>query len=186
MKPLCVLGIVDNEKGKEIAREMLSWLREYYEVECVYHDGSKFEQPALRRMQELCIEKKRPCLYLHTKGAYNRSALSSNVREMWRHEFTFNQALYFALVSKPYSAVACPFAGSDKTTWYNGFVANWQAMAEIPPIMPSENRKKYERLFRGSKVQVFGTIRNDLHRNPETCGHIDEKAMEAWNLIRKK
>lgn len=43
MKPLCVLGIVDSEKGREIASEMLEWLEPIYDVHKVYHDGSLFE-----------------------------------------------------------------------------------------------------------------------------------------------
>jgi len=43
MKPLCVIGIVNNERGLKIAEEMLDWLNPIYEVHKVYHDGSKFE-----------------------------------------------------------------------------------------------------------------------------------------------
>lgn len=180
MKPLCVFGIVNNENGLKIAQEMLQWLDPIYEVHKNYHDGSQFEYPALKYLQELCINTKRPCLYIHTKGAFNRPELSQMVRDMWKKEFSENYNIYFKLVDRPYAVVACPFTGSDKTTWYNGFVTNWQAMKEHPIINPNKNRMKFERLFIGSDTQVIGVVRNDFHRE---LGHIDEKALETWNKM---
>lgn len=175
MKPICVLGVVDNEAGRAIEREMLAWLEPLYDVHVVLHDGTKFEQPAIRYMQDICLRDKVPCLYLHTKGAFNRPELSTVVRSMWKHEFTTKKDVYFGLVDRPYAAVACPFTGSDKTTWYNGFVTNWQAMAAHPLIEPNANRMKFERLFIGSQTQVFGVVRNDMHRE---IGHVDARLME--------
>ena len=180
MKPICVLGVVDNEVGLAIMREMLEWLEPHYKVIVAHHDGTKFEQPALRYMQDMCRRDKVPCLYLHTKGAFNRSVFSEKVRDLWRHEFTEKKELYFGLVDRPYAAVACPFTGDDKTTWYNGFVTNWQAMAEHPLIEPRSNRHKFERLFCGTNTQVFGVIRNDVHRRER---HIDAKMKEIADKI---
>lgn len=179
MKHICVFGIVNNEFGLKIAQEMLEWLEPIYEIHKIYHDGSQFEYPALKYLQELCIKTKQPCLYIHTKGAFNRPELSQTVRDMWKKEFSKNYETYFKLVDRPFAAVACPFTGSDKTTWYNGFVTNAKAMEEIPEITPG-NRMKFERLFIGQKPQVFGVIRNDFHRE---LGHIDEKFNSTWKLI---
>ena len=165
----------------EIEAEMREWLEPNYHLIEVWHDGLQFEQPALLYMQMLCHEQKRPCLYLHTKGAFNRPELSVFVRDMWRHEFAERRDLYFGLVDRPYAVVACPFTGSDKTTWYNGFVTNWQAMEELPIIEPSANRMKYERLFIKQSPQVIGVIRNDMHRE---IGRVDERAMTVWKLIK--
>lgn len=173
--PYCVLGVVDNERGAEIEKEMRKWLEVRYRLIEVWHDGSLYEQPALRFMQDLCINLHVPCLYLHTKGAYNRPELSKIVRKMWAHEFSKNRDLYFQLVDRPYAVVACPTTGSDKTTWYNGFVTNWQAMADHPLIEPNANRMKFERLFVGSATQVIGVLRNDLHRE---IGHVDTRTSE--------
>lgn len=180
--PYCVLGVADTERGREIEQEMREWLEPNYNLIEVWHDGSLFEQPALRYMQDLCIKTMRPCLYLHTKGAYNRPEISAMVRDMWRHEFTRYKDVYFGLVNRPYAVVACPTTGSDKTTWHNGFVANWRAMADHPLIEPNANRMKFERLFIGSTTQVIGVIRNDIHREQ---GHVDEKTREYWNLINQ-
>lgn len=160
-----MFGVVTNEKGMKIREEMLPWLLSSYNVTEIQHDGSLFEQPALRYMQDFCKEKKVPCLYIHTKGAYNQRPETQEVRDMWKHEFTKNRDLYFALVDRPYPCVSTPFTGSDKTTWYNGFVANWQAMDWHPVINPNTNRMKFERLFRLSSVNVVGVVRTDIERN---------------------
>lgn len=178
MKPLCVLGIVENDRGKAIADEMLEWLFPMYDVQCVYHDGSEFEYPALRYAQTVAITSGFPVLYLHTKGAFNRAELSVDVRRMWKHEFGGRARLYYELVNLPYAVVACPFTGSDKTTWYNGFMANAKAWSEIPPIGSPKNRMHAERLFIGQRPQVIGVLRNDMHRNE---GDIDRKARAAWS-----
>lgn len=177
MKQLCVLGVVDNERGQAIKKEMLAWLDPLYDVNLVIHDGSHFEYPALQYAQALSIEEDKPVLYLHTKGAFNRAELSEEVREMWKHEFGGRRDIYFGLVNRPFAVVACPFTGSDKTTWYNGFVANAKAWSEIPPIGSPSNRMKAERLFIGQKPQVIGVVRNDMHRNESD---IDRKARNAW------
>ena len=178
MKPLCVLGIVETERGEAIAKEMLEWITPLYDVQCVRHDGSEFEYPALRYAQTVAITSGFPVLYLHTKGAFNRAELSAEVRLMWKHEFGDRARIYYELVNLPYAVVACPFTGSDKTTWYNGFMANAKAWSEIPPIESPKNRMKAERLFIGQHPQVIGVLRNDMHRDG---GDIDIKARAAWN-----
>lgn len=179
--PICVLGAVDTERGREIEEEMREWLVPNYHLWVVRHDGSQFEQPALRFAQMMSIEMERPVLYLHTKGAFNRQDLSDEVRKMWRHEFTENKDLYFGLVNRPYAVVACPFTGDDKTTWYNGFVANHRAYNEIPAIEPNTNRMVFERLFVKQRLQVIGVVRNDFHRRK---GKIDEKFLSTWKILK--
>ena len=180
--PLCVFGVADTEAGRSIEKEMREWLEPNYHLIEVWHDGSLFEQPALRYMQDLVKETGKPCLYIHSKGAYRRPELSADIRQMWKHEFTVNRDLYFGLVNRPYAVVACPATGSDKTTWYNGFVANKRAMSEIPPIEPNTNRFVFERLFIGQRPQVIGVMRNDLHREQKL---IHEKTYAAWNQIKE-
>lgn len=180
-KPYCVFGVVDNERGREIEKEMREWLEPEYSLYEVWHDGTLFEQPALRFMQDLCKTSDRPALYIHTKGAFNRQELSDRIREMWKREFTIHKDTYFDLVARPFGVVACPATGSDKTTWYNGFVANARAMAEIPLIEPNKNRMKFERLFIGQSPQVIGVLRNDFHRER---GHIDSKMIATLNLYK--
>lgn len=164
-KPLCVFGALDTERGRAIAEEMLQWLVPHYEVHVVWHDGSLFEQPALRYMQDLCKKRNVPCLYLHTKGAWNFSPDNEHIRNFWKHEFTERQAEYFDAVDCERPSVACPFAGDDGTTWLNGFVVNAAAMRVHPTINPNDNRWKFERLFKDrAEVRVCGLVSNAIHR----------------------
>lgn len=178
--PYCVFGVADTEDGRKIEQEMKEWLLPNYNLIEIWHDGSQFEYPALKYMQELVLQTGLPCLYVHTKGAYNRTQMSKEIRNMWKYEFTVKKDLYFGLVDRPYAVVACPTVGSDKTTWYNGFVVNEKAMREIGTIKPSKNRYKFERLFIGTKPQVIGVLRNDLNRD---LSHIDIKTHNAWVQI---
>lgn len=159
--PFCVFGVADNEKGRIIEQEMRAWLEPNYNLIEIWHDGSLFEQPALRYMQDLCKETGKPCLYLHSRGAYNfHPSTTLRTRRMWRGEYRRNRDKYFDIVKTAAPTVACPFTGSEKYTWYNGFVANAAAMSAIPPIEPNEDRMVFERLFKGSDVNVVATFVN--------------------------
>lgn len=159
--PYCVLGVADTEAGRCIEDEMRAWLEPRYRLIEIWHDGSLFEQPALRYMQDLCKETGEPCLYLHTRGAYNfHPSTTLRTRRMWRAQFGKERDKYFGLVNVPEPTAACPFTGSEKYTWYNGFVANAEAMRSIPAIEPSEDRMTFERIFRGSEVNVIGVFLN--------------------------
>lgn len=161
--PLCVLGAVDSVIGRAIEREMIEWLIESYRVHIVWHDGSTYEYAALSYMQALCIKTGKPCLYLHTKGAYNKPMRSYSIRQMWRHEFGYRRDVYQNLVNIQFPTVVCQFTGADRLTRYNGFIANKAAMEAIPTIMPSENRFIYEQLFRDhEEVNIIGSIYYDI------------------------
>lgn len=163
-KPLCVFGVVDNERGREIAKEMLQWLIPNYNLHVVLHDGTEFEFPALHYMQSLCAQLNQPCLYIHSRGAFNKWKTTVPTRKMWKHEFVDLQENYFRLVDTEEPTAACPFTGSGKHTFYNGFVVNAAAMATIPELKPSEDRMVYECIFGGSDVKVYGTILNNVER----------------------
>lgn len=160
--PLCVCGVVDSPRGRKIEKGMLEWLLPRYKVYEVLHDGSKYEYPALRCMQLLCHDTKRPCLYIHTRGAFNRWRTTKPTHRMWEHEFGERRDYYFSIVDTETPSVACPFTGEGKETFYNGFVANAAAMDALPDILPDKDRMKFEYLFRGTDVCVHGTILNDL------------------------
>jgi len=133
-KPMCVFGVVTNQAGLEIANEMLQWLKPNYNLHIIYHDGSEYEYPALHYMQQLCLETGQPCLYIHSRGAYNRWKTTVPSRRMWKHEFGELQEVYFRLVDTEEPTAACPFTGSGKHTFYNGFVVNAAAMEAIDEI----------------------------------------------------
>ena len=81
---------------------------------------------------------------------------------MWEHEFGQFRAKYFNIVRTDKPTAACPFTGANKHTWYNGFVANAAAFAAIPEIVPNADRMVFERIFKGSDVNVVGTIFNNI------------------------
>ena len=173
-RPTCVFGAVDTPNGRAIADEMLAWITPEYNTHVVWHDGRMFEYHALRYAQELAIREDIPVLYLHTKGACNKPERSALIRKMWRQEFGYDQARYFAQAlhtEKP--LVLCPFIGPDRIHRYNGFVANAAAWKAIPLIQPNENRMVFEHLWRwASEVEMVGTIYNDI--TSENLGKIHE------------
>lgn len=160
--PTCILGCVSNDAGTKIASEMSKWLRKYYNVIQIWHDGTKFEQPALQYIQAFCISSGQPALYIHTRGAFHRWNTTQPTHRMWQHEFGVCRDQYFRIVKTDRPTAVCPFTGSGKHTWYNGFVANAAAFAAIPEIRPNEDRMVFEKIFSGSKVNVVGTILNDI------------------------
>lgn len=161
-KPFCVCGCMNNEAGQRIAFEMEDWLINHYHLIQVWHDGRLFEQPALHYAQQLCIETGKPCLYIHTRGAFNRWNTTKPTHRMWRHEFGDLSELYFRIVDTDEPVAACPFTGEGKETFYNGFVFNAAAMRAIPEIQPNADRMVFEYIFKGSPVKVYGTIFNDI------------------------
>lgn len=151
LKPLCVFGVLDTDKGHEIAAEMLTWLRMVYDVTIIEHDGSRFEYPALRCAQALSMQTGRPVLYIHTRGAVNVWRTTIPTRRMWRKEFGKLWQKYFKAVEGDAPAVACPFADSDGETRYNGFVANAAAWGMLE-LKECADRMIYERLWQGRGV----------------------------------
>lgn len=155
---LCVLGAVDSEKGREIACRMMAYLIPHYDLYIIWHDGSHFEQPALRYAQELSRNTGEAVLYLHTRGAFNTHKTTEPTHRMWEHEFGKEGEKYFRMVHTDQPTVACPFTGEKKITWYNGFVANASAMTTLPDIEPSSDRQIYERLFCNTDITVLGKL----------------------------
>ena len=162
-KPLCVLGCVDTPEGNRIADELRAWLRWYYDVHEIWHDGTLYEQPALRYAQDLARLTGQPVLYLHTKGAYNHVTRSRLIRKLWRKEFVQSRERYMNAIIGDAPAVACPFTGRDRFTRYNGFIANAAAWAAIPPIEPNADRAVFEWLWRDTpEVHLHGLIYDDI------------------------
>lgn len=160
--PYCVFGVADTEKGRVIEKEMRAWLEPKYNLIEIWHDGSQYEYPAMKYMQDLCIKTGKPCLYVHTRGAFNvHKTTTLRTRKMWKHEYGVNRDKYFKLVNCEQPTCACPFTGTNKYTWYNGFVVNAAAMKSIPTLCPSKDRMDFERIFKGSDVNVIGTCTYD-------------------------
>ena len=156
-KPLCVFGVVDNQQGHEIEREMLPWLTEHYNVIEVLHDGKQFELPALleAKRTSLCYEK--PVLYIHSRGAFNVWRTTLPTRRMWQEEFGNQWQKYQQLVDDKRPTIACPFADCAGEHRYNGFIAN-KAAWEMAELNPSDDRMVYERIWAGKEVRLIGTL----------------------------
>ena len=162
-KPYCVLGAAQTEEGKKIERAMIEWLSPCYDLYVVEHDGRDFEYPAIKFAKEIMTEKNAPCLYLHTKGAYYKHGCTLRVRRMWRYEFCENQDAYFKAVDVDHAAVATPYTGECKVTWFNGWVANPQAFKEMH-FEKTRNRFFYEyNMF--TDVDVIGIRMNDIEED---------------------
>lgn len=173
--PYCVFGVADTERGRAIEKEMRAWLERKYNLIEIWHDGSQYEYPAMKYMQDLCIKTGKPCLYIHTRGAFKVHWTTLKTRKMWKQEYGSKSAKYFNLVKSEQPTCACPFTGSKKYTWYNGFVVNAEAMKSIPEIVPSTDRMVFEHLFQGTSVKVIGTLVNAN----------DGKDLDSIKVVRK-
>ena len=72
LKPMCIFGVLDNEMGMNIRKEMLAWLLPAYNVIEVRQKppGILYEYPALRFAQWFPMNTEvNFCLYVHTKDA---------------------------------------------------------------------------------------------------------------------
>lgn len=156
-KPICVLGILNTQRGVQIATSMEEWLCPIYQVYEVLHDGSQFELPALLRAKELALETKRPVLYIHTRGAVNEYWTTPKTHTMWRHEFGAQWRKYQMIAAQYYPTVVAPMV-DNKRTRYNGFVANASAWERID-LHPVEDRHVYEDLWSEDELtSVIGTL----------------------------
>ena len=88
--PVCVLGVLVNDRGIEYEKSMLKWLLPEYDVYCVYqkYPGKLFEYPALRFAQWFSLNYNISIIfYLHTKGSANRIYYNAKIRTFWKIEF---------------------------------------------------------------------------------------------------
>lgn len=176
-RPLCVLGVLDTERGWDIYEAMMKWIVPVYDVMTVKHDGTQFELPALKQAQWLACLYRIPVLYLHTRGAVNVWRTTAPTHKMWCEEFGVQWRKYQQLVDDPRPTIACPFADARGEHRYNGFIANAAAW-ELADLQPSDDRMVYEHLWQDKDVRLIGTliqsdvndvkkIRKYLYRNYE-------------------
>lgn len=184
---ICILGVLKTDDGLAIKDEMLTWLKDHFDVLCIEQEppGKLFEYPAIKYAIKTAIEMNEPVLYIHTKGAGNKAApgfikekmtkLCSNfpkeatgedaqqvVRNMWKHEFTENLQAYLDAVNTKEPTVACPYSGKTKTTWFNGFIMNPAAANELSKTFhQAMSRYYYETMFENTSIKVIGIRNND-------------------------
>ena len=164
-KPFCVLGSMQTELGKAIEEELLAWLTPRFNVYLVRHDGRAFEYTAIKLLKDVMSRQDKPCFYLHTKGAFYTRKVSHRVRNMWRYEFGGLTERYLQAVNGDTPKVACPYTGSDKVTWYNGWCANAAAIREMN-LIKTDDRFFYEyMLFKNA--EVIGLRMNNINSPKE-------------------
>ena len=159
----CVFGILKTTDGLDIREEMMPWLSEHYSVIPVEQDppGELFEYPAILAAAKTAVELGEPVLYIHTKGAAHPSEMQELVRYMWRLEFTENMEKYLTAVSRTEPAVACPYTGINRVTWFNGFFMNPGAANKLLSTITIRDRYWYEMMFRDkvmSDVKLTGIL----------------------------
>ena len=169
-KTLCVFGVLENNNGKKIEKEMLEWLIPNYNVYIVYQKfpGKLFEYPALKFAQYLINKLNETLLlYIHTKGAFypKRGNIQNVVRQLWKYEFSGkNKKKYIFPILNNQTDVTTMFSGVKKVTWFNGFFASQRAFRIIRNKLKNrfKKRHKYEILFKKTKVRVLGIIENNV------------------------
>lgn len=163
-KCYCVLGSILNNEGIKIEQEMLNWLSQKYDVISIKQlkPYNLFEYPGILFALKLSIDSNENVLYLHTKGAYNQGFYQSHIRNLWKDEFINHYDDYIKLLTNNKNAIACPFTGSYKWTWYNGFFISPAAINNFT-LKQDSNRYYYETLFQNEKnINVIGRIYNDI------------------------
>lgn len=168
---LCVLGCLLTEAGEAIKREMIEQFRKKYDIIAVNQEppGKFYEFPALSFAQIVSIKSDKPVLYVHTKGAGHSQNVynQAKCRKMWYDEFINHYDEYINYLTVHSDEVMCPFTGSTKYTWINGFMAGVTAWKNVK-IQQTVDRFYYEYIFRDYPVNIHGRIRNDVSFFPST------------------
>ena len=130
---ICVFGVLKTKDGIKIRDEMLQWLEPLYDVLKIEQDppGKLVEYPAIKFACQSAIEMNEPVLYLHTKGAANPNTwIQVPTRHVWKKEFGDKERaekLFEIARDCPDPMVVCPFSGTGRETWFNGFIINPKA-----------------------------------------------------------
>lgn len=174
--------------GLDIEAELKNAFSEKYDVIVVRHDGKRFEGDGIEFAIKLSIDTNMPVLYIHTKGAINNRkivnvkmfckkhdikdirpenikerSIPKYVRNMWKNEFIYNMDKYVDSMDMKVPMVVCPYTGSKKITWLNGFIINPLAAKELKKTFHMDrNRFYYEQMFNNTKVKVVGIRMNDV------------------------
>jgi len=177
-KIICILGVLVNQVGIRIEKEMLDWLIPEYDVYCVYQrsPGILYEYPAIRFAQWI-LEKlnKSLVLYLHTKGASNVYRFQEFIRNFWKIEFKFpRNKIYIKPILNNQADVSAPFR-RNRITWYNGMFISKRAFDLIGEVPKYKNRYLYEAvLFKNINIRIIGiikdnqpplTLENEMHKH---------------------
>lgn len=159
---ICIFGVLVNERGIIIEKEILNWLLPIYNIYVVYqkYPGLLFEYPALKFSQWIIQKLNKPVLlYLHTKGAYNPHKGQNNIINLWMEEFTYpKNKVYIGTLLKNKADISLPYR-MNYCTWFNGMFISKRAFDSIPEVPFKNNRHFYEGgLFIDPKIRIRGII----------------------------
>ena len=164
-KIICVLGVLVNQVGITIEKEMLHWLMPVYDVYYVYQKspGILYEYPAIRFAQWI-LEKlnKSLVLYLHTKGASHTHPIQEFIRYFWKNEFKSpRNKFYIKPILNNQTDVSAPFR-INRITWFNGMFISKRAFDIIGEVPKFKNRFQYEGgLFNNDDIRIIGLIKDN-------------------------
>jgi len=184
-KIICILGVLVNQVGITIEKEMLDWIMPEYDVYCVYQKspGILYEYPAIRFAQWI-LEKlnKSLVLYLHTKGASHVYEFQKFIRNFWKIEFKSpRNKIYIKPILNNQTDVSVPFR-SNICTWFNGMFISKRAFDIICEVPKSKRRHFYEGgLFNNSHIRILGIIKDN--QPPQTIGNEMYKHLKYINKI---
>lgn len=164
-KIMCIFGVLANQNGMKIEKEMLKWLIPEYDIYIVYqkYPGKLYEYPGLRFAQWIIQSlNKTLLLYLHTKGAFYSRKFQEIIREFWMNEFKYpRNQIYIQAILKNKSDISIPFR-KGYSTWYNGMLISKRAFDLIPEIEVNKNRFFYEGgVFHVNNIRIKGIINDN-------------------------
>ena len=184
-KIICIFGVLVNQEGIKIEKEMLDWLLTEYDIYCVYqkYPGILYEYPYLRFAQWIIQTlNKTILLYLHTKGAFHSNINQFYVRKLWMNEFKHpRNQIYIYSILKNKTDISLPYR-KDKCTWFNGMFISKRAFDLIPLVSINKVRHFYEGgLFSVVNIRIQGII-ND-NQSPYT---IFNEILQHLKIYEKK
>lgn len=162
---ICVLGVLVNNLGLKIEKELTYWLEKDYDIYKVYqkYPGILYEYPALKFAQWLVENKNNISflLYLHTKGASHKMITQRDnlIKNLWKTEFSKprNQLYISQLISNKADVVTPLRTGI--ITWYNGMFISKRAF-QLNNILENRNRYIYEFYFKNNNTRIKGILSN--------------------------
>lgn len=164
-KMFCILGVLKSCKGLQLQKDMIGWLSTKYNVISIIQEypGELYEYPAINYAKQFSSINNCNILYLHTKGAYNSNIWQNMVLDLWQDEFINHYDDYLKILNNDKNIIACPFTGTTKWTWFNGFYISYNASKQMKEIEIVKDRHEYETIFQYQpNIQVIGRIYNNI------------------------
>ena len=181
---ICVLGVLVNNPGLIIEKELTNWLENEYIIYKVYqkYPGTLYEYPALKFAQWLVEEKNISfLLYLHTKGATHKKVYHRDkiIRNLWKNEFTKpRNQLYISQLINNKADVVTPLR-KGYITWYNGMYISKKAF-QLNNIIFFKNRYIYEIYFRNNLTRIKGIISDRCLNTTDNLKLFDNKNIKEY------